>query len=551
MVRPEAPTFLRRGWCVALFLCPVLAVAAEDSPAAHPGAYALTLSDVVQRVLDHNAAIQGKLLDYAISQRKYNAERGVFEPIAFGSASHEANLRQNSTVQAAQANGVAIFREVNNLFEGGVESLAPTGAQVRAGYTLGDLNNNIPSSLFATPVTTAQYQSFAGLSLTQPLLKNFGTANTMAQIRLAALSSKIAFQEYRRELMTAVGGAEATYWSLHLAQQQVRFFEESVQIAEKVLGDNRGRLEAGKGSEQEVLEAQAGVGLRLAKLNDARQKVAEATNRLISLYGETASADGRRIVLADSPALDAEAVGADDLRERAMRLNPDYLAQEEKIEQELVRLGYARNQRLFEVNLKGAYGLNGLGSTPSHSFDFVEHAGYPAWSVGLELKVPILGGVKGRNELAAARLQVTAAELALRALQTEIANGLDTARQKLDLAHSSADSYQAAVSYNQSLLDSALVRLEAGKVESRKVFEIEADLFDAKNSVVESLVRYKVAQLELELIEGAVLEDRKVDLTQEQLVAATNRLARSRHWDDGAYREAIKQAHASYPAEAH
>jgi len=488
------------------------------------------------------------MLDYAVDQRKAQAEHGVFEPEAFASGSHEFNRRQNSTEQAAQANGVSVLEEVNNLFEGGVEAVIPTGAKIRAGYDLSDLNNNIPPSIFAAPLTTGQYESFAGLSLTQPLLKGFGTATTMAQIRLAALSSKIAFQEYRKGLMTAVGSAEATYWNLDLAEQQVGYYQDSVQVADRVLRDNQALLDAGKGSQLEVMEARAGLGVRQAKLEDARQRVVEAADRLLSLYGETAeSSGGQRIILADTPQLDSAVYDTDLLVRRARESSPDYLIQEEKSQQELVRLGYAKNQRLFEVNLKGAYGLNGLGGTPVQSLDYATHAGYPSWSFGLELRVPMFGGIKGRNELAAAQLQATAAEAALGALQTEIANGLYTARDKAKRARSGARSFQSVVVYNQDLLNTALISLQAGKIEGRKVLEIESDLFDAKNSVLEALVHYKVAQVEIAMLAGTILADEGLEVTQEQLKAATDKLARAKKWGDARYRQALERVHALYP----
>src|SRR6185437_14844016 len=140
-------------------------------------------------------------------------------------------------------------------------------------------------------------------------------------------SSKIAFQEYRRELMTAVGRGQAAYWNLYVAQQQVLFFEESLRTAQRILSDNQALLQAGKGSQLEVMEAQAGLGLRQAKLDDARQKAMEATNRLISLFGQTADPAGVHIVLAESPQLAAARYDPEALRREASRLSPDYLIQ--------------------------------------------------------------------------------------------------------------------------------------------------------------------------------------------------------------------------------
>src|SRR5208282_2248099 len=111
------------------------------------------------------------------------------------------------------------------------------GAKIHLGYNLSDLRNNIPSGGIIPVTMGSQWQSFFGLTIDQPLLKNFGFAASMAGIRVAALSSRIAFQEYRRQLMTLISTTEATYWNLYFAQEQVHALEESVKTAETILRD--------------------------------------------------------------------------------------------------------------------------------------------------------------------------------------------------------------------------------------------------------------------------------------------------------------------------
>ena len=45
--------------------------------------------------------------------------------------------------------------------------------------------------------------------------------------------------------------------------------------------------------------------------------------------------------------------------------------QGKKVRQEELRVAYAKNQRLPQLDLKASYGLNGLGSTPGESWDDV------------------------------------------------------------------------------------------------------------------------------------------------------------------------------------
>ncbi|HWX21627.1 MAG TPA: TolC family protein [Candidatus Binatia bacterium] len=528
-----------RSLLAAAFFCPALTLRPETLPAATPSTVGLTLPDLRQRVLQRNETLQGRLLGYEAQRSRARAEYGVFEPDLFGSFTHEVNNRKNTAQQQTELLGAATFNETNNNYESGLETLVPSGARVRLGYTLRDLENNLQP---ARGATNGEYQTFFGLTVTQPLLKNFGAAVTMAGIRLAAISNKMAFQEYRRDLMAVVSAAEATYWNLYLAQEQVRFFEESVKTAESILRDNRARLETGKGSELEVLEAEAGLGLRQAKLTEAQQKQVEAVNRLLSLYAQEAPADGLAVRALDVPQIPGELPEYQALRQAVFNLNPDYLIAREKVQQDLVRVGVARNQRLPALDLKGSYGLNGLGNTPGLSWTDVERQTEPSWYIGAEFHIPLGGGIKSRNELIATRLELDSSEVALRSLQLEILNSLNTAWRKIQSTRGSVAKYQTAVKYNLNVLDAALTRLEAGKIESRKVLEIEADLLESRVSVVESLVHCQLALLELEMIHGVFLERRHLEVTQGDLQLATVHLGRSRTLGDQEYRKGMDDA---------
>jgi outer membrane protein TolC len=225
----------------------------------------------------------------------------------------------------------------------------------------------------------------------------------------------------------------------------------------------------------------------------------------------------------------------------AYDLNPEYHVQRFRVLQEANRLGYARNQRLPELNLKGSYGLNGLGETPGDSWNDIEMGGFPSWNVGVELRVPLAGGIKTGNDLAAARLRYQSSQLTLREVETQMVNSLDTALHKIQSARESVRGYRTVQGFNQSVFDSSLARLEVGKVDSRRVLEIEAELLEARNSVAEALVQFERAELELELMQGAVLKNRSLDLPQRELSARTSQLLRRAGLNDVRVQEVVRQ----------
>src|SRR5689334_22170588 len=175
----------------------------------------LTLPEMVQMVLDHNESVQVRILEAEIGRRTLASEKGIFEPQITGSIERVDSVRPNNAQQIASLGFSAqpFLTERNTLHNSGVEFLTPLGTKLPTGLTIRHLGNNIQQS-------GEEVETFVGATITQPLLKNFGKDATMARIRLAAVASDIAFQEYRKQLMIVLSQAESAYWDLYLMQEQ-------------------------------------------------------------------------------------------------------------------------------------------------------------------------------------------------------------------------------------------------------------------------------------------------------------------------------------------
>ena len=500
--------------------------AEEISGTNSPPVITLKLSDYLQEVLKQNEEIQAQMLEAEAGRRKANGEFGIFEPTLDASISRESNRRTNNVEEQAAQSGQAYFAEQNDILDSGVQQLIPLGGKVRLGYTLSDLNNNInPYGNVFTSTNNPfvkQYMTFFGLTFTQPLLKDGGYSVTMAGIRLAALDSDIAFQQYRRQLMLTVYQAEGAYWDLYFAQEQVHFFDDSVAVARNVLDDSQEKLKAGQGAELDVMEAQSALAVRNTKRNDAVQNYYDALGRLRMLTSVVPPPNlegGPSLSLraADDPHCTNTPPTYADSVYNSVALNPDYLIEEQKLQQEELRLGVARNQMLPELDFKAAYGFNGLGNDPSQSWDMIADRTFPSWSVGLELNMPLGLNIKGRNLYKAAQLSLREAYLHVTSTQKQIANTLDISVQKAQAWRQSIQSYQTVVDYNEELLKTQLERLKAGTVEGEKVMEVEANLLDSRQDLASALTQYRRALLEVELSSGAILKNRGIDVSREEL----------------------------------
>lgn len=527
------------GVLAGLLLLPQLArsEATATNTNTIPAPRLLSLGDYLDQVVRHNDAIQAALYEAGASHRKARAEYGAFEPALDLSTTREANRRTNNVQQQASQNGANLFDERNNLYEAGVEALIPIGGKVRLGYTVSDLYNNVNpySSILSTTNSffTKQYETFVGVTYTQPLLKNAGTAVTLAPLRLAALDSDIAYQQYRRQLMLTVSRAESAYWNLYYAQEQLDFFDESVKVAQQLLDDSRQKQQFGQGSELDVMEAQSGVALRLTKRNEAMQNYYDALANILSLTGETPdpgtaqaiSAGGPVVRATDRPAETNLDVSYQNGLQDVLDYNPDYQVLLKKVKQEQLRLDVARNQLLPELDFKGAYGYNGLGATTeARAMDSLVTQNLPSWSVGLELTVPLCGDIKARNLYKAAKLALEEANRTLRDTETQIANHLDLSIQKARSWQQSIQSYQTVVHFNEELLKTQSERLKAGTIDADKLLQVEADLLDSRQELANALVQYRRSLLDRDLTTGAILKNHNLELTREELRRQTLKL---------------------------
>ncbi len=528
--------------CLFPFLCSFQLTADTNEVAVAP----MKLADFLGKVWERNESLQIRMIESIISDEKYKSERGIFEPEMVNSVDAVDRRRPNTAEQKAALGGIFgagpnVYNERNRTYSSALETLAPTGAKFRLGYSLQSLENNLNASN-----SEGEWVSTVGLQMTQPLLRNGGVTVTMAGIRAAAINSEISFQDYRKNIMDVVSQAEAAYWDLYQAQEQTAIAKDSMRVAQTLLTDNKKRFELGKTSEIDVLQAEAGVSERLAIYNEAKQKLATARSRAATFISESWSANALGLTAGDAPRIKEHTLNYNDVSSQAYELNPSYASLLKQAELEGLRVKVAKNQRLPELDLKGGYGFSGLAKNPGDSWNSAKDQAFPSWSIGLELRVPLGGGVKSKHELTAAELRQAATARALSGLGITLANTLRSSIFSVTSYRENVDRYDKVVKVHEDVFKTQLARLDAGKVGSRDVLEAEEDVFKAKIAALENLIRYQRSMLELELVVGSLLKTYNLDFTQKELQAKTITLVNSGHVTLDKYEKFLQTMKAEY-----
>jgi outer membrane protein len=443
----------------------------------------------IGQVLEQSFSLRIARLDQQVAELNIDRERAAFVPVVTAGVERNETERPNNAEQVrSQLNSLFISEgKEHNL---GIEGMLASGARYRVGYVVQHLTNNLNDY-------EREWVTFAGVNVTQPLLKGRGEDATKARLRVAEYQAKTAYETLRRTVMTTVAEGESAYWALYLAQQQKATRDESLKMAEQLLLDSRSRLDAGKTSELAVLQAEAGVRLRKTRLGEAEH-----------------ARDGRDLKVVDEPTSRAPDITLSDALQSAFELHPDYLSQMVRIEQEEVRLLYAENQRWPELNLLGSFGINGLGESLDDSLEDLESNDFPAWSVGLEFRMP-LGRSAEDAEYSAAQLRKEQALVGLKAAEIQLSNSIDTAIHRAGTAHETLIGLESLLEFNEKVLAAEMERLAAGKSDSRRVLEVEEDLADARLAYHEAMIDFQKSLLALELADGTLLQKRNIAVLSE------------------------------------
>jgi outer membrane protein len=469
---------------------------------------AMTLDEVLREVVSANLRLRVSELDHRIAAERAKAEWAIFEPVLLVTLAGESNEREN-TAEKFLSQRVSVFEENNRIYSTALEGQLPTGGTVRLGLQTRGLENNLQAAS-----VRREWESFSGVTLTQPLLRDRGWEAVATQIRLAASDSAVALQDYRGQIALVLSAAERAYWDLAATVDFVSLRESSVAVAEAMLADNRERLEAGKTTRLEVLQAEAGLALRQSRLAEARQRQVDAEARLEAFRGRRAT-EGGGLVPSEPIGTTVSLPPRDEALARSFRSHPAYRAQLERCQQAGIRLAFAENQRLPRLDLKASYGLNGLSDSLGGTFETGWRADRPSWYVGFELRYPLFDSKRERHQVQAAKMRQRQALLELSAIEVELMNGVHVLLAQVASLSDRAGAMAQVVALQERVLADEQEALAAGKSESRRVLQAEEDLSEARLEALAARLDLRRALVELSVQQGSYLAERGFELLDE------------------------------------
>jgi outer membrane protein TolC len=475
---------------------------------ANTNSRAMSLQDCLQEALQHNLDVQIQRYNPQISLYDLRAAYAGYDPAFNLSAKHSYVVQPSGAVDQYQR-PVPATKTDENAFNSDIGGSLPWGLQY-------DFSGNIAERYGSTTRTNLFDSSGGsiGVTLTQPLLKNFWIDTTRLNIRVAKNRLKYSEQGLRQQIMTSATAVENAYYELIYAQENVKVQQEALELARTQLDQDNQRVQIGTVAERAgtIEQDQAQVAQSRANLIAALSTLGTDQRVLKNLLTDEYSKWYEQDIQPTEPLTAVrQSFNLQESWRKGMTERPDLLQARLNVEQQGIQLKYYRNQLYPELDLTGTYGFNGASREFSGTFGQYNEGNGPFYSYGAQMSIP-LSRVGPRNQYKATKATLQQVALQLKQLEQNSMALIDNA---VGVAQSDYESVQAsrqARIYAEAALDAEQKKYAVGKSTTFTVLQLQNTLTADRGLEIRALANYNQALANLAAQEGSTLERDKIDI---------------------------------------
>jgi outer membrane protein TolC len=527
--------------------------ATNSAPTATTNASAnvrqLSLEDCVQLALQHNLDLQIDRYNPEISLYALRGAYGAYDPTFSFSGQHDHSEAGSQLLSGGFT--VPGSKQDDESFSSSLAGLLPWGTTYSLGLNrLIDTYGNTPTSRpdFSTPIgfstnfyteintlntvglRTTNYaqmlggstpfessQGSVGITLTQPLLKNFWIDSSRLTIRISKNRLKYSEVTLRLQLMQTITTLEQAYFDLIYYRENLRVQQKAVELAERLVEENRKKLEVGtlapldlQSAEAQAASSRAAVIAAKSQLDTQERLVKSMITDQYSTQWATTGLTPLGDLTAPTPILNLQ-----DSWSKALSQRPELLQAKLDVERAGIQLKYDQNQLLPEVDVFGSYGFNGSGSGNQNELSDalydIQQMNRPTYTYGGKISLP-LSNQRARNAYKADKANMQQLVLALKQLEQNtmilIDNDIGTIRANYQQVLATRDARR----YEEAALDAEQKKLDNGKSTTYTVLQVQRDLTTASGNEIQALDTYNKSLSTLSQHEGSTLDRLKIKL---------------------------------------
>ncbi|HEY9155308.1 MAG TPA: TolC family protein [Opitutaceae bacterium] len=464
----------------------------------------LSLDDAIRTALEHNQTV--KVVDYGrkIARANVTAAWGTFDPtINFHDKFADSGAPSPDFPLGTQLDIKS--RDIGLSLDGTM----PWGLSYSIGANQGRLSGD-PGM-----VRPLLFNSGDSVTITEPLLRNFGFGANLYNIRVAKADRAISDANYKQELIDLVTNVIISYNNLIQAREGRRIAILYRDGVATLSSDNEKRFQAGQLAEADVIQARASAASAEEQVITASRAVSDSENQLRRLLGATQfQIDGPEMELAPLPDdINVTADPAADIKAALLR-RPDYESSRQGLYKLRAARSLANNQLLPQVDLVASAGYNGLDTTYRSTWEQVREDQNRSRSIGVVVSVP-LTFTQSRGKARAARLGVRQGEEDLHRLEADISLEITTDAAQLETTKARVESLKNAYTLTDQTLQAEIKRLKAGAGSTFIVLTKQQDLAGIEFRRIAAISDQRRAIATYQRAIGTTLEVNHVSLAPE------------------------------------
>ena len=494
----------------------------------------LSLKSVMVLALKNNLQIAFESLGPGISETEIDREKSVYDPNLSLQFGKDRRVTQVGNFLSGAGND-SVWQQNWNL-EADVKKKFVTGTSAEL-----KVNGSDSTTDFLFQSLNPQYQGELNLSLTQPLLRDFGIEVGKSMIKIANLNFKMSEEQFRKNVMEILYQIERYYWNLYFQIKDLEAREKSLKLAEDLLREFKIKIEAGTLAPVEIYQAEAEVAERKQDLivaRDLRRDTEDDLKSALNFYEKEQYWD-LTIIPADAP---RPTVMKEELMEsmkEAFEYRPDYNQAKMEIEARNIMVKYTKNQVLPRVDIFGTIGTMGLGGrSSSETADFMGGGGGffqnlfaekpDLWSrhwddvadsmasgdfynylIGLKIEFP-LGNRFAKSQYSKAKLEAARAVTLLRDLENTVINEVREAIRQVETDTERVEAAKASLRFSQEKLKAEEKKYEVGLSTTHDLLEFQEDLARATSREALARADYMKNLADLARVKGMLLKKNNI-----------------------------------------
>lgn len=475
----------------------------------------LGLADCVRKALENNSDIQVAAVEPFKSEADVLASRGEFDPVLQGSGVYNRSTRSVDQQVLVFGGGIPAIESYNTTLAGGMGGKLHTGARYNVQFNLNKNENTFGGYI-------EEFDAFLSATITQPLLRGFGTKVNTVRINMARNMRDMTEAQWELATLNSVGEVVRAYWDLVGAVEGFKVRQGALENAERLLSINEKRRDLGYAADIEVVQAKAGVAMRQSDVIAASAQVLNANNVLLERMGAQLDPvlSKVRVVPTDMPnpedvsRFDRAAFEAGETASiaRALEKRPEMRMSDIEILNAELDAESARNAMLPQLDVTGSYGQGGRNHYLRQTLYGLRRGDDDSYSVGIVASVP-LGNRAARGAYERSRQTLHQSELRREQTEQRLALNVRLAVQNVVTNRFLIESNLQTERLQQANVAAEEERLNLGVTTSWQVLQVQEDLTMAQTQVVQAQVAYEKALVDLHVAEGTLLENLGVEVT--------------------------------------